>query len=173
MDIFFDILKLILPAIIVFLTAFFTIKKFLDNEQKKRLVNLRKDGQTVITPIRLQAYERVTMFLERISPLALVNSVNKQGMSARMLQAGMLSTIRDEFNHNLSQQVYMSNEAWLLVKKSKEEMIKMINVTLYKVGDSASGSDLSKVILQIAMKMDKLPTEIAIDFLKAELRKLF
>ena len=173
MDTFFDILKLILPAGIVFLTAFYAIKKFLDNEQKKRLINLRKNGHTIITPIRLQAYERVTMFLERISPHTLINSSQKQGISARMLQAEMISTIKNEFNHNLSQQVYMSNEAWLLVKKAKEEMIKMINVTSFKVGGNATGSDLSKVILQIMMKMDKLPTEVAIDFLKAELRELF
>lgn len=173
MDEFFEILKLILPAGIVFLTAFYAIKKFLDNEQKKRLIELRKDGQKVITPIRLQAYERATMFLERISPNALINSVHKQGMSARMFQVKMIAMIRNEFNHNLSQQVYMSNEAWLGVKNAKEEMIKLINVTTYKVGDKASGSDLSKVILKITMKIDKLPTEEAIDYLKAELRKSF
>ena len=173
MDEFFEILKLILPTGIVFLTAFYAIKKFLDNEQKKRLIELRKDGQKVITPIRLQAYERATMFLERISPNALINSVHKQGMSARMFQVKMIAMIRNEFNHNLSQQVYMSNEAWLGVKNAKEEMIKLINVTTYKVGDKASGSDLSKVILKITMKIDKLPTEEAIDYLKAELRKSF
>ena len=95
MDEFFEILKLILPTGIVFLTAFYAIKKFLDNEQKKRLIELRKDGQKVITPIRLQAYERATMFLERISPNALINSVHKQGMSARMFQVKMIAMIRN------------------------------------------------------------------------------
>jgi len=173
MDTFFEILKLILPAGIVFLTAFYSIKKFLDNEQKKRLIELRKDGQKVVAPIRLQAFERVTMYLERISPNMLINSLHKQGMSARMLQEEMLSTIRNEFNHNLSQQVYMSNEAWLRVKNAKEEMIKIINVTASKVGDHGSGTELSKIILQLAMKIDKFPTDLAIDYLKDELRKSF
>lgn len=173
MDVFLEIIKSILPAGIVFLTAFFAIKKFLDNEQKKRLLDLRKDGQKVIIPIRLQAYERATMFLERISPDVLINGVYKEGMSARMLQAELLNKVRDEFGHNLSQQVYMSDGAWLRVKNAKEEMIKMVNIASSRVTDDAPGMELSKIILQLSMKIGKLPTQTAIEYLKKELRQSF
>ena len=173
MDIFWDILKIVLPAGIVFLTAFFTITKFLENEQKKRLLEMRKDDQKVITPIRLQAYERITMFLERISPSSLINRVHKNGMSARMLQAELIQTIRNEFNHNLSQQVYISDDAWNRVKNSKEEMIKLVNLASSKVKDDAPGAALSKVILQVSIKIDKMPTDIAIEYLKKEIRQTF
>ena len=173
MDVFYEILKLILPAGIVFLTAFYTIKKFLDNEQKKRLLELRKDSQKVITPIRLQAYERVAMFLERISPDTLISRVHKNGMSARMLQAELLGTVRNEFNHNLSQQVYMSDDAWARVKMAKEETIKIINLASSRVKDDTSGADLSRIILQLAMKIERLPSQGAIEYLKAEIRQTF
>ena len=68
MDLFFDFLKIVIPSTLVFLTAFYSIKKFLDNEEKKQLLLMRKEGQKLITPIRLQAYERIAMYLERIAP---------------------------------------------------------------------------------------------------------
>ena len=173
METFYDILLVVLPAGIVFLTAFYVIKKFLDNEQKKRLLELRKDTQKVITPIRLQAYERVTMFLERISPDSLVSRVHKNDMSARMLQAELLNTVRTEFNHNISQQVYMSDAAWSMVKQAKEETIKIIILASSKVNDDSAGTDLSKLILHLAMKIDKLPTQTAIEYLKKEIRQTF
>jgi CRISPR/Cas system CMR subunit Cmr4 (Cas7 group RAMP superfamily) len=173
MDLFFDVLKVVLPSGLVFLTAYYAIKKFLENEEKKQLLLIRKDSQKMITPIRLQAYERVTMYLERISPNSLINRVYKNGMTARMLQVELLNTIRNEFNHNLSQQVYLSDGAWNLVKNSKEEMIKLINLSSTRVKDDSSGVELSKVILQVTMKIKKLPTDIAIEYLKKEIRQLF
>ena len=173
MDLFFDILKIVLPSALVFLTAFYSIKKFLENEEKKQLLQLRNDGQKMITPIRLQAYERLTMYLERIAPNTLVNRVYKNGMTSRMLQVEMLNTIRNEFNHNLSQQVYLSDKSWNLVKNAKEEMIKLINLASTKVKDDASGIELSKVILQVSMKINKLPTDVAVEYLKKEIRQLF
>lgn len=173
MDLFFDFLKIVIPSTLVFLTAFYTIKKFLDNEEKKQLLQMRKEGQKMITPIRLQAYERITMYLERIAPNTLINRVYKNGMTSRMLQIELLNTIRNEFNHNLSQQVYLSDTAWSLTKNAKEEMIKLINLASTKVKDDASGVDLSKVILQVSMKINKLPTDIAIQYLKKEIRQLF
>ena len=173
MDSIFDILKIVLPAGIVFLTAFYAIKKFLDNDQKKRSHELLRGGQKVITPIRLQAYERVVMFLERIAPEALIARVNKQGMTAKELQLALITTINGEFNHNLSQQLYMSNEAWIKVKAGKEEMIKLVNIASSKMDEDATGSALSKMILQLTIQIGKLPLQEAVDYLKAELRQSF
>lgn len=173
MDAFFDILKIVLPAVLVLATAFYAIKKFLENDQRKRTIELRKEGQKVVTPIRLQAYERVIMFLERITPETLLGRVNKKGMDAKDLQMNLINTINNEFNHNLSQQLYMSNEAWIRVKSGKEEMIKMINIASSKMKPSASGLELAKMIFQINIQVGKLPIQDAVDYLKAELRQSF
>jgi len=90
-----------------------------------------------------------------------------------MLQAELLETIRSEFNHNLSQQVYMSDSAWTLVKNSKEETIKLINLASSNVNDDATGTELSKIILQLVMKIEKLPNQTALEYLKKELRQSF
>ncbi len=173
MDYVFDILKLVLPAGLVFLTAFYAIKKFLEHDQQKRSLEFRKAGQKAVTPIRLQAYERVVMFLERIAPEALLSRVNKQGMDAKDLQMSLINTINNEFNHNLSQQLYMSNEAWVRVKSGKEEMIKMINIASNKMKEDSSGLELAKMIFQITIQVGKLPIQDAVDYLKAELRQSF
>lgn len=173
MDRVFDILIVVLPSLIVFLTAYYTLKNFMDNEQKKRLLELRKDTQKVITPIRLQAYERATLFLERISPDALVTRVHKNGMSARLLQAELLKTVRSEFDHNLSQQIYMSDNAWARVKNAKEEIIKLVNLASSKVKDDGSGINLSKIILKVSLQVEKLPTQAALEYIKKEIRQSF
>ena len=90
-----------------------------------------------------------------------------------MLQAELLETIRSEFNHNLSQQVYMSDSAWTLVRNSKEETIKLINLASSNVTDDATGTELSKIILQLVMKIGKLPNQTALEYLKKELRQSF
>lgn len=173
MEFVFDILKLVIPAGLVFLTAFYAIKKFLDHDQAKRALELKKAGQKVVTPVRLQAYERVVMFLERIGPEALLGRVNKQGMDAKDLQMALINAINNEFNHNLSQQLYMSNEAWIRVKSGKEEMIKMINIASGKMNGDSSGLELAKMIFQITIQVGKLPIQDAVDYLKAELRQAF
>lgn len=173
MDHLFDILKLILPALIVFLTTFYMLKKFLDNEDKKRFAELKEQGHKFVMPIRFQAYERMVIFLERISPESLLMRVHKPGMSARLFQAELLQTIRTEYEHNMSQQIYISNAGWELVKRSKEEIIKIINIASSKVNDNSSGIDLSKIIFKIMTDLGKAPTQVAIDFLKKEIRHSF
>ena len=173
MDKVYDILIIILPSLIVFLTAFYIIRNFMENEQKKRLLELRKDTQKTIIPIRLQAYERAALFLERISPDALITRVHNNGMSARLLQAELLKTVRSEFDHNLSQQIYMSDNAWARVKNAKEETLKLVNLASSKVRDDGSGIDLSKAILKMSLHVDKLPAQMALEYIKKEIRQSF
>ena len=169
----FDIFKYILPALIVFLTSFYTLKLFLRKEYKNKVIQLKMNNQKLILPIRLQAYERIALLLERIALNNLIIRVHKKGMSARLLQAELLKTIRTEFEHNLSQQIYISSQAWGAVKTAKEETIKAINIAATKVSDDGTGIDLSRVVFDLITKVDKLPTELAIEILKAEVRQVF
>ena len=173
MDTLFDLAKFILPSIIVFLTAYYAIKKFLDNEHKVRILEMRKENQNTTLPLRLQAYERSVLFLERISPDALVKRIYKQGMDARGMQSLILTTIRTEYEHNISQQIYISEQAWSRLKTTKEEIIKLVNIASGRVRDDATGLDLSKAILELASKLDRNPTHLAIEFIKKEIRQLF
>lgn len=172
MDQFFEILKIILPAGIVFLTTYYLVKNFLDNESRKKAIDVKLANQTLITPIRLQAYERMVLFLERINPSGLVMRANK-GMSASAFQGELLKTIRSEFEHNLSQQIYMSNKVWEAVLKAKEETIKLINVAATQVSPDASGMDFAQAVINISSQLSHLPTKDAIDLIKKEIGREF
>ncbi len=97
--------------------------------------------QTVktITPIKLQAYERIVLFLERISTESLIMRTVKPGMTAQQLHSALIANIRSEYEHNLSQQIYMSNEAWEMVKNAKGTVIRIINNIATKLPPTATG----------------------------------
>ncbi|MBS1647645.1 MAG: hypothetical protein JST67_09925 [Bacteroidetes bacterium] len=173
MDILLEILKLLIPSGAVFAATYFIIKKFSDSEQKRRDYELRKAMLSMTTPIRLQAYERIIIFLERIEPTTLVLRTNKAGMNAPMLYTELIKAVKTEYEHNISQQIYVSANAWHLVKTAKEETLKLINISISKVPDNAKAQDLAQIILQIASGVEKTPTQISIDFLKKEVAQHF
>jgi hypothetical protein len=170
---FLEILKYVLPSLVVFLTAAWIMQAFLKREDSRRKLEVSLKNYKTITPIRLQAYERIVLFLERVSPESLILRVTRQGMTAKQLQSEMINSIRAEFEHNLSQQVYISNEAWELVKSARSNLIKMINTCAENVNPEAPAFNLSKAILEAVMEMDKQPSNQAIDFLKKEMQTYF
>jgi hypothetical protein len=172
MDQFFELLKLILPAGIVFLTTYYLVKNFLDSERNKKSIDLKLANQAVLTPLRLQAYERMVLFLERVNPNSMVMRTNK-AVGAPIFQAELLKIIRTEFEHNLSQQIYMSNAAWDAVVKAKEETIKIINVSATKVSPDANGMELAQAIIMISSQLTELPTKSAIELIKKEIGREF
>jgi len=98
---------------------------------------------------------------------------NRSGMNALELQAAMLQALRDEFEHNLSQQLYVSPQAWEKVRNAREEMISLINTAAVKVQPDASAADFAQHVLSQSLEVDKLPVQHAIDFLKNEVRQNF
>jgi hypothetical protein len=121
----------------------------------------------------LQAYERVILFLERITPESLIMRVSQSNMNSKQLQVEMLASVRAEFDHNLSQQLYLSNEAWEMVKNARSNTLKLINTASDQVPSEAPYMQLSTVILEMMMDMEKNPSSEAINFLKEEVQKLF
>jgi len=167
-----EILKYILPSLVVLAAAYYLLKLFLENEQKKRAVDIKMAGYKIVTPIRLQAYERLVLFLERISPESLVMRVHKPELSALQLQTTLILNIREEFEHNLSQQVYVTSQAWELVRNAKEDMIKLVNTAATKLKDNATAMELSQKIFELSLG-DKILTRSALEFVKKEIRQIF
>lgn len=170
---FLEIIKILIPAGAVFAATYFIVRTFFVNENKKRDYELRKSQISLSTPIRLQAFERIIIFLERIEPTNLVLRTHKAGMNAAQLHTDLLKSVKVEYEHNISQQIYISAGAWQLVKTAKEETLKLINISVTKVNDNAKSQDLAQIILQIASSVDKTPTQIATEFLKREVAQHF
>ncbi len=173
MELVLEILKYTLPALIVFLTAFLIIRAMIKNEEQKRNLEINLASQKTILPLRLQAYERITMFLERISPESLIIRANQPNMTAQQLQNELVNTIRAEFDHNLSQQVYISHEAWEMVKKARGSIIQLINAASEQIKPDASSITLSKKILEMIMEHKVTPIGTALGFIKKEVQQLY
>ncbi len=174
MDALWEILRIILPATVVFAAAFFTQKHFLENEQERRDHELKKSGQALLTPLKLQAYERIVIFLERVHPNTIVVRVNKHGMTSHQLHMELIKTIKSEYEHNLSQQIYVSFGAWELVKTTKEEITKLVNISATKVPHDSPANELAMMVLNISSNLGKkLPNDVALEFIKKEISQHF
>ncbi|MGB3618157.1 MAG: hypothetical protein WBA12_08560 [Catalinimonas sp.] len=173
MDILFDFLKILLPAGIVLYGMYLTVTSFLTREGERQQAEFRMKNADIITPVRLQAYERICLFLERTSPHNLVLRVNSPAYNAAQLQQKMLTDIREEYTHNLSQQVYVSDQAWLFVRNAMEEVIGLINTAAQKTDPEAPGVQLAKTVFELLLSREEDPTQRALRFAKNEIRQLF
>jgi len=168
-----DILKITIPALIVAGATYLVVKKHLERDYKLRLLELRQKNAEVVTPIRLQAYERIVLLLERITPSNLLLRVSGSGHNATDYHRLLLTEIRNEFNHNMSQQVYMTEQAWQLVKRAREEVVNLINKSYQEMPDKSKGTDLAKRILESILTDEVDPTSRAISYLKQEIGQVF
>lgn len=173
MNTLLEILKYILPSLVVFATTVYLVKKYFEGEDKKRQQQLFLNNQNMITPLRLQAYERSILFLERISPENLIMRVNRSGFTCQQLQSELLQSIRSEFEHNLSQQIYISHGAWEMLKIARGRTIQLINSMAEKSPKDSPSINLSKAILETIVDQEKTPAADAIAFIKKEISQLF
>jgi len=126
-----------------------------------------------MTPVKIQAYERLIIYLDRINPSNLLLRMNQPGVSATAFKASLISSITEEFNHNLAQQLYVSPQSWQVIRVVKEEMIKLINDCYHHLDANASSVDLSKAVLEEIIRREEVPTDKAINFLKKEFKLIF
>lgn len=173
MEQFFEISKYTLPALIVMLTAYLVLSSFLKNESKKLDIQLKKEHTKETLLLRLQAYERLMIFLERISPTNLLVRFDKQSLNAKEFQHILIISIRQEYEHNLSQQIYVSADAWRLVTLAKEETIKVINLIAKANPDNATADELTKELISFYIQTEQaLPTEEAIEWIKSDVKQI-
>ncbi|MBO4587106.1 MAG: hypothetical protein J5677_04740 [Bacteroidales bacterium] len=151
------------------------VKRYFDNQQKERLLQMkideRRETLKVVTPIRLQAYERMALFLERISPDSLVLRCYQPGMDLKLLQGVMTKNIRDEWEHNLSQQVYLDPAVWARIREAKDEMVNLVNSSAVTLTDTDDPTRLAATIFASAAQ--HLPTDKALEELHKEINELF
>src|SRR6187397_123031 len=126
-DVIIDFAKILLPASLVLYAAYLFVRTQIQKEIEIRKLEIHGKGIETVLPIRLQAYERMALFLERISPQNLLVRLNASGMTSKEFHQLLLSEIRSEYNHNVAQQVYMSENIWNLIKNAKEDLIVSIN----------------------------------------------
>lgn len=187
-EIVFQLVCYMLPAIAFFASAYFFTNKWSEIQRDKlkaqNALNLIASKQQVSNPatvnenkkmffpMQVDAVQRIVLFLERIAPNNMIMRLNNPGLPARAFQQMLLENIRNEYEHNLAQQIFVSPDAWHLVKTSKEELVKIINMAATHLPPTATCNDLSRAIFEITAQLSNQPTDRAIMFLKAELNKI-
>jgi len=166
-----DILKYTIPSVVTGTVAAYFLKQFVLEEQSKRKFELFKEKKKESLPLRLQAYERMTLFLERIELVNILTrneafDYNKIEYSKQLIQQ-----INTEFEHNLVQQIYMSSECWTLIETAKQTTLNVITAQSMRE-EIKSTEDLIKALAEEAKHKDT-PLQLAKEFMIKEIHQLF
>lgn len=168
-----DLIQILVPSLLVLYAVFLVVKAFLQKEFDKRLLDIKIKNSETVLPLRLQAYERICLLLERITPNNILVRLNDPAYNAKAFQQVLLREIREELNHNLSQQVYLTDQAWESVKMAVEEVTVLINNSSAGLTEDNSAIELAKAIFENMMQLDKDPVSDALKVVKNEIREFF
>ena len=174
MDQLISIILIIVPASAVMFGMYLTVKTFVSKEFEKGKLDIRRKNNEIMLPNRLSAYERITLLLERVSLNNLVIRINNADYNVAIFHQQLLAELRNEFNHNLSQQIYISDEAWGMVRKAVEETTAIVNHASSLIENKEErGIELAKAIFNVQAQATHDPIQEALLFVKHELRELF
>ena len=134
---------------------------------------MRKEMLRTHLPLKLSAYERAVLYLERIHPGNILARVGSAGKSAQQLHLDLIREIRQEYEHNLAQQIYISTEGWASLMAAKEEIVALINQSGGEQEEGADGITMGKSILEKFSTLSKDPVLFAINVLKRDIERLF
>lgn len=169
-DQIFQLFAYTLPSLVTGLIAFYFFRLHTRNEDGRRRFLLHKDSQKDTLPVRLQAYERMALFLERISVNSLVVRIAPKSDSKTDYENLLTQNVESEFDHNLSQQIYMTDECWNIIKAAKSATIQIIRSAAMSESDSAD--KLREDILTQTMDKES-PSATALAFVKKEIGDLW
>ncbi|HZB15288.1 MAG TPA: hypothetical protein VE467_19775 [Chryseolinea sp.] len=173
MDALIEFIKILVPASVVLYGVYLVVRMFILKEVDLKKLEIRGRSIETVLPNRLQAYERMALFLERISPQNLLVRLNASGMTSKEFHQLLLSEIRDEYNHNVAQQVYISENAWNLIKNAKEDLIVSINDASGEMKVDSTSLDLSRKIFEKSISKSVDPIAHALSELKKEIQQTF
>ncbi|MBL7829260.1 MAG: hypothetical protein JNJ57_21675 [Saprospiraceae bacterium] len=173
MEIFIELLKVILPSLLVFTTAYFLLKMLLDERQRVDRAILRNDAQKITLPLRLQAYERLTLLCDRVNILNASMRVRTPGMKVKELRGALMLLISQEFDHNTSQQLYVSETLWKIIQFAKTETLNAVTSVGEEIDPNA---DAQELFMAFAAFLEAQPATIldkAIMAIRTEAGQLF
>ncbi|MFT5158318.1 MAG: hypothetical protein ACI83I_002884 [Bacteroidia bacterium] len=173
MDVVLQIIQFVIPSLVVFFVTYLSIQKYFDEDYKRRQLEYKSKTGEVLNPLRLQSYERLTIFLDRMKPDNLILRTADNRRSATEYKHELVSTVTEEFAHNVSQQLYVSDQAWLLIQTIKNDMLQLIETSYEQMPEQARATDLGKAIFQSLMNKNEDRVQVAINFLKKEINLVF
>ena len=166
-----ELISYTLPAIITGVVAYYFFNLHTKNEEGRRRYLLNKDTQKDALPLRLQAFERMTLFLERINPGKLLIRLSPNSEDKNDYENLLISSIEQEFEHNLTQQIYMSDECWTVIVTAKNATIQMIRRT--NMSDRVDTANKLREVIMNDLMDKQSPSAVALSYIKNEVKYLF
>ncbi len=164
-----EILKYTIPAIVVLIAAAIIVNKFLVNETQRKRLSIFKENMDTTLRLRLQAYERLALYMERIHPRVLIPRLYETGMTVRDLQSAIVVTVNSEFEHNLSQQIYVSAQVWKTVQGVKEQELAMVNQIASQLNAESPARELHQRMIDFILSNENnIPVEVALEVINNE-----
>ena len=167
-NVILEIIKISVPALIVYFTVYSLLKQYLDKQYQLRTLELKERQQSTTTPLRLQAYERLSLFCERIAVPSLLLRIRREQMTVGELRIALLLAIQQEFEHNITQQVYVSDQLWEIIKTARDNTVGIINAISEKMDVTAEGKELAGTLLHYWNAQELSPIDTALVAVKRE-----
>lgn len=158
----------LIVAVIALLTSIYTLAV-----KSKPQVQKAADDNFLTKPLRLQAYERLVLLTERIALPNLISRLSQPGLSAREMQFVLLEAIKQEYEYNASQQIYVSEAAWDAVRSLRDQNLLMINTIAKSLPSDANATELNRKLMEAMMQEEKAAIHTyAANTLNAEAKKI-
>ena len=154
MTIILEIIKTTVPALIVFLTVYFLMKTFFENQRAMKAMELHNAAKSTTVPVRLQAYERLSLLCERISIQNMVLRFKNDSESVSEMRLKMLLAVQKEIEYNVTQQVYVGETLWQIIQLYREQVTAIVNGVAGEMKPDASTDDYARGLLLVAEKTD-------------------
>lgn len=168
-----DLLVLSFGIFAALMAVYYVLKNEIETFFDIKNRELKKESRAHLLPLRLQAHERLIVFVDRLNPANLLVRLHQQGIELATLQAGILNEIKSEYQHNITQQLYVDSVTWNVVMKLKDDTVAMINHAVNELPANSNGIELSKAVLQHMATMKENPYDLTIELIKKDIQKLF
>ena len=172
LEIVLEIIKVTTPALIVFLTVYYLMKTYFNKEYSLRALEIQKENRDTVLPLKLQAYERLTLFCERIRIENLLARLAAINVTPEMLKNAMIVAVQQEFEHNISQQVYVSGSLWKIIGLSKNQTINLISRTFDNLPPESTVEDFRMILIHQMSQVEN-PLDTSLMAIKKEAGILF
>ena len=167
-DTLLESIPYILPAVITGLVAYYMFNKFVKQQITSKKLELLSERKKDSLPIKLQSYERMLLFFERINPIKMLVRIKPISENTHDYLQLLIANVEQEFDHNLVQQIYISNDSWTAILATKNGIINKLKQV---AETSNTANDLRENVL-ITYSQKLPPTETAIAIIKSEVKKI-
>lgn len=171
MEIWLEIARYTVPSLIMLGTVIVVTRIFFKHEDRRFKAERYKQNSEIVLPIILRAYERLAIFLQRTTPESMLTRLDFSGLTVVQLQQMLHKVIRDEFEHNASQQIYVSPQTWNMVVAARESIVKLINTAAAQLDSDAPAIVLAQTLISTYAASGDTPTEVALNYITHEIGK--